>query len=195
MWQSKVSCFRESERCWCEIYASAHCPGLHSLCPWGHPCFGNLAKPPPEPDKSGSTIARGRSRSVGHGWPGAGSGGTDLANWYFDNHNWPKAIEQYQKAISLGLDNADLRTDLGSAYRFSGQSDRAIEQYEIAQRENPEHENSLFNLAALYLQSMHNPAKASELLEDFRTRFPKSGALPRVQELLAEAKAQMSNSH
>ena len=116
-----------------------------------------------------------------------------LANWYFDSHNWPKAIEEYQKAISLGLDNADLRTDLGSAYRFSGQSDRAIEQYEIAQRENPEHENSLFNLAALYLQTAHNPAKASELLEDFRTRFPKSGALPRVQELLAEAKAQMSS--
>lgn len=117
-----------------------------------------------------------------------------LANWYFDNRNWPKAIEQYQRAISLGLDNADLRTDLGSAYRFSGQSDRAIEQYEIAQRENPEHENSLFNLAALYLQTAHNPAKASELLEDFRTRFPKSGALPRVQELLAEANAQMSSS-
>ena len=117
-----------------------------------------------------------------------------LANCFFDNHNWPKAIEQYQKAISLGLDNADLRTDLGSSYRFSGQSERAIEQYEIAQRENPEHENSLFNLAALYLQSMHNPARASELLEDFRKRFPKSGALPRVQELLTEAKAQMSNS-
>jgi tetratricopeptide (TPR) repeat protein len=117
-----------------------------------------------------------------------------MANWYFDNHNWPKAIEEYQKAISLGLDNADLRTDLGSAYRFSGQTDRAIEQYEIAQRENPQHENSLFNLAALYLQTAHNPAKAIELLEDFQTRFPKSGTLPRVQQLLPEAKAQMSNS-
>lgn len=116
-----------------------------------------------------------------------------MANWYFDNHTWPKAIEEYQKAISLGLDNADLRTDLGSAYRFSGQTGQAIEQYEIAQRENPQHENSLFNLAALYLQTEHDPAKATELLEDFRRRFPKSGALPRVQELLDEAKAGTSN--
>ena len=70
-----------------------------------------------------------------------------MANWFFDNHTWPKAIDEYEKAISLGLDNADLRTDLGSAYRFSGQNAKAIEQYEIAQRENPQHENSLFNLA------------------------------------------------
>jgi tetratricopeptide (TPR) repeat protein len=117
-----------------------------------------------------------------------------MANWYFDNHTWPKAIDEYEKAISLGLDNADLRTDLGSAYRFSGQNAKAIEQYEIAQRENPQHENSLFNLAALYLQTAHEPAKATELLEDFRKRFPKSGALPRVQELLDEAKTEMSNA-
>jgi hypothetical protein len=49
---------------------------------------------------------------------------------------------------------------------------------------------SLFNLAALYLQTAHEPAKATELLEDFRKRFPKSGALPRVQELLDEAKTE-----
>ncbi|MGA8659051.1 MAG: hypothetical protein WB586_23220 [Chthoniobacterales bacterium] len=57
-------------------------------------------------------------------------------------------------------------------------------------RQNPQHENSLFNLAALYLQTAHEPAKAIELLEDFRKRFPKSGALPRVQELLDEAKTE-----
>jgi tetratricopeptide (TPR) repeat protein len=117
-----------------------------------------------------------------------------MANWYFDNQTWPKAIDEYEKAISLGLDNADLRTDFGSAYRFSGQNAKAIQQYEIAQRENPQHENSLFDLAALYLQTAHEPAKATELLEDFRKRFPKSGALPRVQELLDEAKTEMSNA-
>jgi tetratricopeptide (TPR) repeat protein len=111
-----------------------------------------------------------------------------LGNWYFDHHEWAKASEQYRKAISLGLDNADVRSDLGSALRFNNQPEAAAAEYEIAQRENPEHENSLFNLATLYLQSLNQPDRAIALLEQFKARFPRSGAIPRVDELLREAR-------
>jgi tetratricopeptide (TPR) repeat protein len=113
-----------------------------------------------------------------------------LANWSFDHKAWSEAISQYQKAIALGSDNPDVRTDLGSAYRFSGQFEKAIEQYQIANRQNPQHENSLFNLASLYLQNLRQPNKAIALLEDFEHKFPQSGALPRVHELLNEARHQ-----
>ncbi len=113
-----------------------------------------------------------------------------LGNWYFDQHAWTAAVEQYQTAIQRGLDNPDLRTDLGSAYRFSGNLEKAIEQYETAQKQNANHENSLFDLAALYLQSKKDPARAKPLLEEFIRRFPQSGARLRAEELLKEAKAQ-----
>jgi tetratricopeptide (TPR) repeat protein len=113
-----------------------------------------------------------------------------LANWSFDQKAWSEAISQYQKAITLGSDNPDVRTDLGSAYRFSGQFEKAIEQYQIANRQNPQHENSVFNLASLYLQNLRQPDKAIALLEDFEHKFPQSGALPRVHELLNEARNQ-----
>jgi tetratricopeptide (TPR) repeat protein len=115
-------------------------------------------------------------------------GAVTLANWYFDHHDWAKAVEQYRKAIGLGLDNADVRSDLGSALRFDNQWQAAAAEYETAQRENPEHENSLFNLATLNLQSLNEPGRAIELLERFKTKFPRSGAIPRVEELLQEAR-------
>jgi predicted Zn-dependent protease len=113
-----------------------------------------------------------------------------LGNWSFDHKVWSKAIEQYEKAIALGLDNPDIRTDLGSAFRFSGKIDEALKEYTKAREQNPQHENSLFNLASLYLQNLNQPAKATELLEDFKNHFPQSGALPRVNELLEQAKNQ-----
>jgi Flp pilus assembly protein TadD len=115
-------------------------------------------------------------------------GAVTLGNWYFDHHDWAKAAEQYRKAIGLGLDNADVRSDLGSALRFGNQLQAAAAEYETAQRENPEHENSLFNLATLYLQSLNQPGRAAELLEQFKTKYPRSGAIPRVDELLQEAR-------
>jgi tetratricopeptide (TPR) repeat protein len=116
-----------------------------------------------------------------------------LGNWSFDHKVWSKAIEQYEKAIALGLDNPDIRTDLGSAYRFSGKIDEALKHYEKAHEQNPQHENSLFNLASLYLQNLNQPAKATELLEDFKGRFPQSGAIPRVNDLLEQAKNQIDH--
>jgi tetratricopeptide (TPR) repeat protein len=109
------------------------------------------------------------------------AGAVALGNWYFDRHDWARATEQYRKAISLGLDNADVRSDLGSALRFNNQPAAAAAEYEIAQRENPEHENSLFNLATLYLQSLNESDRAITLLEQFKSRFPHSGAISRVE--------------
>jgi tetratricopeptide (TPR) repeat protein len=119
-------------------------------------------------------------------------GALTLGNWYFDHHHWAIATEQYRKAISLGLDNADVRSDLGSALRFNNQPEAAAAEYATAQRENPGHENSLFNLATLYLQSLNQPDRAAALLEEFKARFPRSGAIPRVDALLQEAKKRPS---
>src|SRR5687768_6340134 len=55
-----------------------------------------------------------------------------LGNFYYDHQNWPLAIQHYQAAIRQGSDDADIRTDLGNAYRFSGRPDDALAQYTYA---------------------------------------------------------------
>ena len=109
-------------------------------------------------------------------------------NQAYDHQQWADAIREYQDAIAKGLDNADVRTDLGNAFRFSSQADKALEQYAIAQRQNPQHENSLFNQIGLFMDVMHDPIRAIPVCEEFIRRFPNSEKVARVKEQLAIAK-------
>jgi tetratricopeptide (TPR) repeat protein len=109
-------------------------------------------------------------------------------NLAYDHQQWADAIREYQEALAKGRDNADVRTDLGNAFRFSGQPEKALEQYAIAQRLNPQHENSLFNQIGLYMDVMHDPVRAIPICEDFIRRFPNSEKLLRVREQLQIAK-------
>jgi tetratricopeptide (TPR) repeat protein len=109
-------------------------------------------------------------------------------NMAYDHQQWPEAIREYQDAIAKGRDNPDVRTDLGNAYRFSAEPEKALEQYTIAQRQNPQHENSLFNQIGLFMEVMHDPIRAIPVCEEFIRKFPNSEKVARAKENLAVAK-------
>jgi Tetratricopeptide repeat len=111
-----------------------------------------------------------------------------LGNFAYDHQHWSEAIRRYQEAIASGIDNADVRTDLGNAFRFSGQPEQALNEYSIAQRLNPQHENSLFNQISLFIEALNEPARAIPICEEFIRRFPSSDKLPAVREQLERAK-------
>ncbi|HST31818.1 MAG TPA: tetratricopeptide repeat protein, partial [Chthoniobacterales bacterium] len=111
-----------------------------------------------------------------------------LGNFAYDHQRWSEAIRRYQEAIASGIDTADLHTDLGNAFRFSGQPQQALSEYEVAQRLNPRHENSLFNQISLFTESLNQPQRAIPIAEEFIRHFPNSDKLPAVREQLARAK-------
>ena len=110
-----------------------------------------------------------------------------LANWNYDQQNWPHAIEHYEEAIARGADNADVRTDLGNCYRFLGQPEKALAQYEIAQKQNPLHENSLFNQISLLGDLLHDQARSAAAAREFLQRFPQSPQAVTVRQRLPGA--------
>jgi len=118
----------------------------------------------------------------------AGQAALVLGNFAYDHQRWPEAIRRYQEAMANGLDNADVHTDLGNAFRFSGQPEDALNQYTIAQRLNPQHENSLFNQISLFTETLNQPARAVPICEEFIRRFPSSEKIPAVQQELTRAK-------
>ena len=118
----------------------------------------------------------------------AGEATLTLGNFAYDHQRWPEAIRRYQEAIASGIDNADVHTDLGNAFRFSGQPEQALNQYQIAQKLNPQHENSLFNQISLFTEVLNEPLRAIPLCEEFIRRFPSSDKSPAVQQRLAHAK-------
>jgi tetratricopeptide (TPR) repeat protein len=109
-----------------------------------------------------------------------------LADWNYDRQNWAHAIEHYQEAIARGDDNADVRTDLGNCFRFLGQPQKALEQYELAQKQNPQHENSLFNQAGLFAEVLHDDQRALTVAREFIARFPQSPRTESARQLVAQ---------
>jgi tetratricopeptide (TPR) repeat protein len=112
-----------------------------------------------------------------------------LGNFYYDHQNWPQAISHYESAIKQGVDDADIRTDLGNSYRFAGRTDDALAQYGRAQKLNPAHEFSLFNQGGLYLEDLKQPAKAIEVWQEYIKRFPTGQNVSAARQLIAQAQA------
>ena len=119
----------------------------------------------------------------------AGPAAVRDANWRFDHQQWPAAAAGYENALRLGVDTADLRTDMGSAYRFSGEPRKAIEQYEAARKLNPRHEQSLFNEGSVYAFDVHETPKAVSLWNEYLRRFPVGQSVREVRQFMASAEA------
>ena len=105
-----------------------------------------------------------------------------------DQGQWPQAIASYQKAIAEGMDNPDLRTDLGVAYFKSSQPQKALEQYVIAQREDPNHENSLFNEAIAYAV-LGDSKRAISIWNTYLQKFPGGQHVADAKNFIAEVQA------
>ena len=117
----------------------------------------------------------------------AAQGALTLGNWNYDRKNWKAAIENYRQAIAAGLDKADVRTDLGNAFRFSEEPQKALEQYRIAQKQNPRHENSFFNTATLYTGPLHDTANAILAWREYLQRFPDGEKAATARQFLLDA--------
>ncbi|MEO7168324.1 MAG: tetratricopeptide repeat protein [Spartobacteria bacterium] len=116
-----------------------------------------------------------------------------LANWNYDRQDWAHAIEHYEQAIAAGADNADVRTDLGNCYRFLDQPEKALEQYQIAQTQNPQHVNSLFNQVSLFAQVLHDHERAETAAREFIARFPASPQAETARQMIRTPEQKSSN--
>lgn len=109
-----------------------------------------------------------------------------LGNYHYDLAQWPQATAQYRVALAKGLDNPDVRTDLGNALRFSNEPQKALEQYLIAQKQDSQHEQSLFNQGGLWAQSLNNPAKAVIAWRAYLKRFPDGQSADQARQFIAQ---------
>lgn len=148
------------------------------------PTAGNVSMPVPNPAPASQLPSPGLTA-------GQSPAQVDrtLGNFFYDHQNWAQAISHYEAAIRQGSDDADIRTDLGNAYRFTDRPDDALAQYTGAQQMNPEHEFSLFNQGGLYLEDLHDPTKAIEIWREYLSRFPRGRNVAAARQLIAQAQS------
>ncbi len=69
-----------------------------------------------------------------------------LGNIYFDAEQYKDAIGWYEKAIALNPNDANVSTDLGVAYYYMNQADRALTQFDHSLKVDPKHIKTLLNV-------------------------------------------------
>ena len=149
----------------------------------------------PQLERAQAILARGPAPLAAPGVPPAqltaglapADAARTLGNFHYDHGNWPEAQRYYESAIKQGLDNPDVRTDLGNVYRFTGRPAEALAQYELAQRMNPQHEFSLFNQGGLFLEELRDPARAIAAWQRYLERFPNGRNVEAARQLIAQA--------
>lgn len=68
-----------------------------------------------------------------------------IGNVYYDTQNYPDAIAYYQKSLAQNPNGTDVRTDMATAYFYSGDVDKALAEFDIVLKQDPKHANALFN--------------------------------------------------
>ena len=65
---------------------------------------------------------------------------------YFDSARYAEAVRWYEAALAIDPKNVDASTDLGIAYYYSNQADRALAQFDRSLAVNPRHSKTLLNM-------------------------------------------------
>jgi cytochrome c-type biogenesis protein CcmH/NrfG len=69
-----------------------------------------------------------------------------LGNLYFDAERYTDAAQWYEDALRLQPNDANVSTDLGVAYYYTNQPDRAIARFEQSLAIDPKHTKTMLNM-------------------------------------------------
>ena len=69
-----------------------------------------------------------------------------LGNMYFDSGRYPEAAEWYEAALKINGKDVNASTDLGIAYYYMNQADKALAQFDRSLDADPKHAKTLLNI-------------------------------------------------
>jgi PhoH-like ATPase len=114
-----------------------------------------------------------------------------IGNYYFDRKQYSKAITYYQKALDIQPENNNVRTDMAIALFNLGRVDDALNQLEIAIKNDPKHALAHFNRAIILWQGKGNLKEAKKEFENYLKLEPQGklsqeakAAIQKINELL-----------
>ncbi len=116
-----------------------------------------------------------------------------LGNFYYDHYDhqlYQKATEYYGRALELRPNDMNVRTDLGTAYWYSGLPEKAVTEYEKSLALDPTDANTLFNLGVVRLEGLKDAKGAIAAWEKLLATNPQAQQRQQAMELIAKARAQ-----
>ncbi len=115
---------------------------------------------------------------------------TKLGNLYFDAQLYPQAIGYYERVLQITPANVDVRTDMGTAYYYSGNPDRALAEFQKALTYRPNYAQTLFNMGIVKLNGKHDAPGAIAAWEKLLATNPAYPDKQKINDLIAAARGQ-----
>ena len=97
-----------------------------------------------------------------------------LGNMFFDAEQYPQAITWYEQALVLNPADPNVSTDLGVAYYYTNQSDRALAQFEKSLATDPRHIKTLLNVGIVRAFGKNDLPGAAKAWEEVVALSPDS---------------------
>ena len=120
-----------------------------------------------------------------------------LGNIYFDAGRFQDSARWYEDALRIDPRNPDVSTDLGIAYYYTNQPDRALAQFERSLTINPNHSKTLLNIGvvrAFGKQDLEGAARAWQRVVDLAPDTPEARAARQALEGLRNAHPDVSGA-
>lgn len=111
-----------------------------------------------------------------------------LGNLYYDGQQYANAIQYYERALTIHPDNPDVRTDMGTAYWYTGNAEKALAAMEASLKYRPGHPQTLFNLGWVRWQGKQDPKGAIEAWQQLLRANPDYPQKQQVEQYIAKAK-------
>jgi len=115
-----------------------------------------------------------------------------LGNLYYDGKQFPSAIQYYERALAIHPENPDVRTDMGTAYWYMGDAEKALAAMETSLKYRPGHPQTLFNLGWVRWQGKQDPQGAIQAWQDLLKANPDYPQKQQVEQYIAKAKEHAS---
>ena len=111
-----------------------------------------------------------------------------LANFLYDQKQYSKAIECYQRALELDPKNVNAHTDLGTAYFYTGRPQDALREYDKSLKIDPQHEPTMLNAIVVNLEGTHDLTAAQKAWDRLYKLNPNHPALAGLKEQINTAR-------
>lgn len=105
------------------------------------PSASNAQSPPPLDESRAAAL-----ESQAEQRPQDAAVRVQLANLYFDSERFQDAAHWYEAALRIAPKDVNASTDLGIAYYYMNQPDRALAQFDESLRIDPNHGKTLLNI-------------------------------------------------
>lgn len=118
----------------------------------------------------------------------------NIGNAYYDNHDYDRAVEYYQRSLKIQPEDVNVRTDMGTAIWYSGKADGAIREYQTSLQYQPNHPQTLFNMGIVEWQGKHDDSAALQWWQKLLTEDPAYPDRQKVEQLMQQVQADIGQS-